>query len=216
MTENNFEEFESKFDDVNPNQLIYSIWSRPKITLEYVLEKCPKKYVFVFLVLGGIVRAINRASDRGMGDTMSTAGVLTLSIVIGGLIGWMFYYIYAWALSFTGNWLNGKADPETFRTIIAWSLVPTITTLILLIPELLIIGDQLFKSEFTFLTTFQSVAMIGFGLIELALWIWSLVILVIGIKIIQGFTTGKAIFNIILPVLVLGIPLLIIYYLLSF
>lgn len=215
MTENNFEEFESEYDDINPDQLVYSIWVKPKITLKYILEKCPKKYVFLFLVLGGVVRAISRASERGMGDTMSTASVLIISILIGGLIGWIGYYFYAWALSFTGRWLNGNSDPETFRTVIAWSLVPSIATLILLIPELIIIGDQLFKSEFLFLSTFQSVALIAFGLIELALWVWTLVILVIGIKLIQGFGTGKAILNMILPGLVLLVPLLLIFMLFS-
>ncbi|MBO6607191.1 Yip1 family protein [Psychroserpens sp.] len=215
MTENNFEEFESEYDDINPNQLVYSIWVKPKRTLKYILEKCPTKYVILFLILGGIARAISRASERGMGDTMSTASVLIMAILTGGLIGWIAYFIYAWALSFTGKWLNGKSDPETFRTIIAWSLVPTIASIILLIPELIIIGDQLFKSEFLYLSTFQSVALIGFGLIELALWIWSLVILVIGIKIIQGFGTGKAILNMLLPALVLFLPLLLIFMLFS-
>lgn len=214
MNETNFEEFESEFDDVNPKELFLSIWTKPTITLKYILEKCPKQYVLVLLVLGGIVRSISRASERGMGDTMSTASVLLISVLVGGLIGWISYYIYAWALSFTGNWIKGAAEPETFRTVIAWSLVPSIATLILLIPELIIFGDDLFKSELSDVSMVKGIGLVAFGIFELALSIWSLVILVIGTKIIQGFGTGKAILNVFLPILVLVIPLLLIYILL--
>lgn len=215
MNKNQFEEFENEYSNVNPKELVYSIWNQPKLTLMYILDKCPEKYVFLFLVLGGIVRTIGKASERGMGDNMSTISVLLYAFILGGLLGWISYYIYSWAMSFTGNWLDGNAIPSKFRTILAWALVPSIASLILLIPEFIFFGDDLFRSVQQDQSMISSIGWMVFGFIELGLGIWTAVILVIGIKLIQGFGTGKAILNMILPGLLIILPILIIYFLVS-
>ena len=199
--------------NLNPKELVYSIWDRPKLTLTYILDKCPEKHVFLFLMLGGVVRSISRASEKGMGDNMSTGGVLLITIILGGLLGWISYYIYAWAMSFTGNWLDGEAEPIKFRTVLAWALIPSISSLIIIIPEIIIFGDDLFRSIPQDQSNFNNISWIVFGLIEMGLGLWTLVILVIGIKLIQGFSTGKAILNVILPGLIILIPILIIVFL---
>ncbi|MEC3908579.1 YIP1 family protein [Tamlana sp. 2201CG12-4] len=158
MSKTAFEDFDKDYQKINQKELIYSIWNKPKLTLQYILERCPEKHVYVLLVLGGIVRAVSRASDKGMGDNMSTPYVLLLTFFLGGLLGWVSYYIYAWALSFTGGWLDGKAESDKFRTIIAWALVPSIASLILLIPEVIILGDDLFRSVPLDNSTFNSIS----------------------------------------------------------
>lgn len=195
---------------IQENTLIETIWLKPSQTLKFILERCPNKYVTGFLVLGGVSRAIDSAANKGMGDDLDTWLVLTISIIAGGLFGWISYYIYAWAMSETGKWLKGKANSEKFRTILAWSLVPTIVSLLLIFPELIIFGDDLFKSEISNNSTVLSYSYIFFGLLELILGIWSLVILVKGIAIVQDFTIGKSILNLIFPALIFIVPILII------
>lgn len=212
MTENNFEEFDNDLNQVDPDKLIFTIWNQPKLTLRYILERCPEKNVFLFFVLGGIVDAISRAANKGMGDTMSLMAVLLITVIAGGLFGWISYFIYAWTLSWTGKWLDGKAEPERFRTVLAWSLVPSIATIILLIPELLVLGEDLFKSTMDDDSMFSNISLIVFGVLEIVLSVWSLVILVTGIKLVQGFGTGKAILNLILPALVILVPLFLLIY----
>ena len=206
-TQDNFEEFDNNISYINDKNLLSRIWTNPSDTLNYILKNCPDRYVTILLVLGGIVRAITRASNRNMGDNMTTILVLAISIITGGLFGWITYYIYAWALSLTGKWLGGESNPSKFRTVIAWALIPSICSLILLIPELIIFGDDLFKSQTVYKSEFIRYSWIAFGLTELALSIWSITILVIGIGILQKFGIGKSILNMILPLLVLLIPI---------
>lgn len=142
-----------------------------------------------------------------MGDNMSTAAVLGIVIILGGLFGWVTYYIYAWCMSVTGEWLNGKSEPSKFRTIIAWALIPSICSLILLVPEVIIFGEDLFKSEPMNESLFNTVSWIVFGLIEIALAIWSTVILVKGMSLIQNFGIGKSFLNMILPGIVIVVPI---------
>ena len=192
---------------INENTLLESIWFQPTATLSYILKNNFTKYVTILLVLGGIARAIDRAATKNMGDTMDTWLVISIAVFTGGLFGWIGYYIYAWALSETGKWLDGKASSEKIRTVIAWSLVPAVVALLLIIPELVILGDDLFKSEMGAYPQLTIYVIYFFGILEIVLSIWSIVILVAGLKVVQSFGTGKAILNLILPALVIAIPI---------
>lgn len=195
---------------ITEGRLLETIWYRPSDTLRFILQNCPQKYVTALLVLGGISRAVGRASDKGYGDTMELWAVLTLAFVLGGLFGWIGYYMYAWGMRVTGNWLDGKATTEQFRTVLAWSLVPAIGSLVLLIPELFVIGEELFKSEPDVYSNAIAYSYILFGLLEITLGIWSIVILVKGIAIIQKFSVWKALLNAFLPGIILLIPFVLI------
>jgi hypothetical protein len=188
---------------VNESKLIYEIWIKPTQTLKYILNTCPEKYVTLFIVLGGITEAINKASNKNNGDNMSTMAVLSFAIIGGALFGWISYYLYAFFLSITGKWLNGRAEPQQFRTVLAWASVPTISSLLLLIPELLIFGDDLFRSELSNSELSYTLLYGIFSLIEMVLGIWTIIITVKGISIIQEFGIGKSILNLFLPALLL-------------
>jgi hypothetical protein len=97
-----------------------------------------------------------------------------------------------------------------FRTVLAWATVPTVFSLALVIPELMIFGDDLFRSEQERTGTFIDIMWMVFGLLEITLAIWAVVILVKGIALVQGFSTGKAIANALLPGLLIVIPIIVI------
>ena len=86
-TETAFEEFDTDLSSVNDGNLFSKIWTTPSDTLKYILHECPEKHVTILLILGGIVRAIGRASNKGMGDNMSTIAVLGIATILGGLMG---------------------------------------------------------------------------------------------------------------------------------
>ena len=213
MDDNALDDFIIEDTEITDKNLFIKIWTKPTKTLTYILDKCPTKHVTLLLILAGITNSIDNAISRGTGDSMSITTVLISAVIIGGLFGWLGYYIYAWALSATGRWLKGKAINAEFRTIIAWSSVPAICSLVLLIPQLLLYGDELFKSEPMLDTEILYYTMIGFGIIEFCIAIWSIVIMVKGIMIVQDFGIGKSILNMFLPGLILIIPILLIVFL---
>lgn len=188
--------------NITEDKLLVSIWRQPTATLRYVLAHCPDKYVTVLLMLGGIARSIDRASRQNSGDHLSTFSILAMAVVLGGLVGWVFYHIYGWGMKVTGQWLGGRASAEEFRTVLAWALIPTVVSLVLTVPQAIIFGDDLFRSEPQDTSDFAENARLLFGIIEVILAGWSLVILVCGVKLLQGFRTGRALSNILLPALV--------------
>ncbi|TGE21080.1 Yip1 family protein [Hymenobacter metallicola] len=200
----------SDYQEIREENVLSQIWLKPTRTLAYILHNQPDKYVLPLLVLGGITRAIDRAGLKDMGDKMPTATILLMAVIGGGLFGWVSYFIYAWLLSATGRWLQGSASSANFRTVIAWALVPSVVSLLLVIPETVIFGDDLFKSEPVNDSTFNNVMWLVFGLLQMTLGIWTLVILIKGTALLQNFTIGKSLLNLLLPALVIFVPVLII------
>ena len=195
-------------DDISEDTLLANIWLKPTATLRFILTYCPDKYVTGLLMLGGIARSLDRASQHDYGDRTSTLTLLLTAIFVGGLTGWISYYVYGWSMSVTGRWLGGRASSEQFRTVVAWSLVPTVVALALIIPQAVIFGDDLFRSEPRDTSAFAENARVAFGLVDAVMAIWTLVILVCGVRHLQGFSVGRTLANILLPaVVIIGIVL---------
>jgi hypothetical protein len=193
---------------ISEDTLLSKLWTQPKATLTYILGYCPDKYLSVLFMLGGIVRALDRASSKHEGDHFSTAGIIALAVIGGSISGWISYSLYAWGMRVAGNWLGGRASTEEFKTITAWSLVPSIVGLLFLIPEVAILGDSLFKRNQEVASLLESSILTMCALGEAALAIWSFVLLVKGTQIIQDFSVGRALANIVLPAIVVIVPIL--------
>jgi len=198
--------------NITEKNLVSQIWLRPTETLNFIIKNCPQKYVTLLIVLGGLVNSLDKAFTRSSNADKTLIEVLPIAIVLGLLLGWITYYMYAFVLSIAGEWIGGKSQPKEFRTIIGWALIPLISTLILLIPQVLIFGDDLLLEDYDNESVLLTMTYLGFIILEFVLGIWSLIIFVKGIMIIQGFGLGKSILNMILPGLMILIPILLVFW----
>ena len=176
-----------------PNPLI-AFWLRPISTLRHVLVHCPDKHVSVLLALGGVVRVVNRLLSAGQVNQLFGPDSNGLPFAIGALSGWLTLYVYAWGLSITGDWLGGQATTDTCKTVVAWALLPSIATLLLLGPEKLLFDQHLlgFPTWAHWLETFLLLARLGCTA-------WSVITLVNGIRLAQQFGLVRAVVNVLLP-----------------
>lgn len=202
-------------NEISDENLLYTIWFKPTLTLEYILKFCPDKFVIPLLVLGGISRAFDQASTKNFGDSQSLLSIILLAIIGGGLFGWISYCFYIWLLEVSGKWLQGKGSFSELKTITAWSLVPSIFSLLFLIPEIILFGIDLFRSEMSNTFGIKESLLYILGLLEFACGIWTLVIFIKGVSIVQDFSIGKSILNAILPLFMLLIPILIIVFMIK-
>lgn len=197
---------------LSDKDIITKIWASPRLVFKYINESHYDKYMIVLLALAGISRAFDRASLKNMGDTMAIAEILGICIVLGGLLGWVSYYIYAALLSWTGKWLDGKGDTNSILRILAYAMIPSILALILLIPQVGIYGAEIFKSEGDISSAglISNIIVYSSMFLELALGICTLVFCVIGISEVQKLSIGKSILNLLLPALIILVPVLLI------
>lgn len=203
---------ETNEQKLTDKEIFIKIWTSPRQVLKFINNNHYDKFVNILLVFSGISSAFDRASLKDLGDKIPLSGVIAISIIAGGLLGWISYYIYAALLSWTGKWINGKGNTESILRMISYAMIPTIIALILLIPQIVIYGNEMFKADGDILSAglISNIIVYGSLLLEFILGIWTLIFIVIGISEVQKLSIGKSILNLLLPVLVIGIPILII------
>lgn len=95
-------------------EIFTKIWVTPRPIFQYIHDHQYQKYMVVLMVLAGIGSAFDRASSNNSGDDISLQLVIALSVVMGGLLGWISYYIYAALISWTGKWLGERQTLPPF------------------------------------------------------------------------------------------------------
>jgi hypothetical protein len=207
--ENQFEEFEG-IESYTDSEIFTKIWTKPRQIFSYIQNQNYNKYLYLLLAFMGISRAFSRASMKSMGDDQSLLSIIMLSIILGGLLGWISYYIYAALLSWTGKWLNGKSNTSDLLRVLTYASIPAVIGLLMLIPQISIYGIEIFKDngDISSAGMFPNIITYGAMAIEIGLAIWTIVLIVIGISEIQQISISKALLNLILPILVIIIPIL--------
>lgn len=198
-------------------ELFTKYWTSPRQFFKYINDNHYDKYVTILLVLSGISRSFDRASMKNLGDNMSIWAILGLCIILGGLLGWISYYIYAALVSWTGKWLKGQGDTSSILRMFSYAMIPSIIALVFLIPQIGIYGVEIFKEDGDIISAgwISNIFIYSSLFLQLVLGIWTLVFAVVGVSEVQKLSIGKSILNLLLPLLVILVPILIIV-LLSF
>jgi len=215
LDENGITETESL--ELTDRDIFTKIWTSPQVVFKYLNDTRYDKFVWVLLLLAGIGSAFDRASARHLGDRFPLIGVLAICIVMGGIFGWISYYIYAALLSWTGKWLKGNADTDSLVRMVSHAMIPLIASLVLVIPQISIFGNEMFQRDASMYETevWSMVMSYCISFIETILSVWSIVLTVIGISEVQKFSIEKSILNMILPAVILIVPIALISYLLG-
>lgn len=194
------------------DDIFIKIWTSPRKVFKYINDTKYDEYVTILLVLSGIARAFDRASVKNMGDTMPLWGIFGVCIIMGGLFGWISYYVYAALVSWTGKWLEGKGNTDSILRIISYAMIPSIAALVLLIPQITIYESEIFKSDgdITSAGLIPNILVYSSMFLEFVLGVWTIVFCVIGVSEVQKFSIGKSILNLLLPILLFGVPILLI------
>ena len=194
---------ENKADEIHlsDKEIFTKIWMSPRQVFKFIDEKGYTKFSTILLILGGITSALNSASTRSMGDIMPLWSVLIVCMIGGGVFGWLYFYIYAALLSWTGKWLKGTGNTKSLFRMISYALIPSLLVLFTFILRIVLIGNDEFQRNVDVLDNeFLITTLFSFSLfVEIVTGIWTLVVLVIGISEVQKLSIGKSIVNLILP-----------------
>ncbi|MCT4586398.1 MAG: YIP1 family protein [Carboxylicivirga sp.] len=204
---------------LSDKELFIKIWISPREAFKYINDNKFDKFLIILLVLAGITRTFDRASLKSMGDNMSLIAVITSCIVFGALLGWITYYLYAAMLSWTGKWLNGQGNTKSILRMTAYSMIPSILSLVLLVPQVALFGNGIFQSEMDLYENnlLASIVFYFCLVLEIIFSIWTIVIFVIGISEVQKLSIGKSILNMILPgIILISFILLIVFVIRTF
>lgn len=197
---------ENILDDVelmDEKNLLFSIWTKPTKTFDFILKRCPRKYVNALINCSGLAGALGANVAFLLNHVQFSIALIILIAGLGWLFAWLWVYLFASLLSWTGRWIGGRGEMDQFVTVLAWSYVPVICSLVPLILEEIAFGEGRENIDITGQNIITTGLYYLFLVINTGLSIWSFIILVRGTAVLQKFAIGKTILNIILPVLVI-------------
>ncbi|OEF98944.1 hypothetical protein BHF71_10635 [Vulcanibacillus modesticaldus] len=204
---------ESSNNSASQYRLLLEVWTKPKKTIRYIVDTDPKKYVLILAVLSGIYSIFGSFEEENIGDNLSLLSISLISIVLGAIVGIITLYLFTWIYKLTGKWIGGKADYRELRAAYAWGSVPiVIVGSALIILKLIFFGKDIYTSEMLKIgsSTFLSLLYVIFGIIELTAYIWTFVISLKVLGEVQGFSTWRALGNLLLTILVVFVAVFII------
>lgn len=184
------------------------IWLHPRRAIQAVVDRNPEYQVMPLAVLTGISNALDRAVMKNAGDNLELPIIIGASIGGGILGGVLMLYVFGWLLKVTGKWIGGKSESENLRAAIAWGSVPIVCTLPLWIPMIFIYGKETFSSSMPTMLSNPAPYFV-ISAVEFVLAIWSLVASLKCIAQVQGFSSWKALGNLLLAAMAIIGPVLV-------
>lgn len=195
---------------INPNPF-KTVWTSPRDTIRNVVAQNPELYVTLLACLVGVGKTLDRASMRNLGDRLPTPAILIVACLVGPLSGILTLWISSHLVRWTGRWIGGTAPREHIKAAIAWGSVPAVFALVFWIPELLIVGSEMFTSETPLIDAevWRLVTMLGLAFAQLVCGVWSLVLICNTIAEVQSYRSAwRGFGNILLAGCVVGVPLI--------
>ena len=186
-----------------------AIWTRPRATIRQQVERDPEAWVLALVAVAGVGHLLSDASARSYGDRMDLPTLLVMALLVGPLFGILGAYVGGWLLRWSGRLLGGSARPAEIRAAIAWSGVPYVASMLLWIPELLLFGEELFTEATPRLDAAPELQglLLVFVAVELTAALWAFVAFLKCLGEVQGFSAWRALLNLLLPGVLVGIAI---------
>jgi Yip1-like protein len=132
--------------------------------------------------------------------------------VLGPISGIVGLHIGAVLIEWTGEWIGGRGDRAHIRAALAWGAVPSVWSLIPWVMVLLLVRGDTFTTETPFLDAHPGLALLALVpfLTIVIIAVWQPFVVCKAIGEVQGFSAWRALGNIVLASLVVGVPLLVV------
>ena len=202
--ESNYEENEQEGIRLSGRDIFSKIWMSPRMVFKFVTDSNYNGLTTSLLIFAGIFNALYSASFRNIGDQMSLPIVLIVCLIGGGIFGWIYFYLYAALLSWTGKWLKGAGNTRSLLRMMSLAFIPSLVLILLFIVRIALYGNEVFQSNIDiFAKGAPTIAAYAFfTFVETAIGVWTLGILIIGISEVQKLSIWKSILNMILPIII--------------
>ena len=196
-------------------QPLFTIWFSPRKTFRYLIDHYDPISVWLLAVLAGIKECFNWASTFGMGERHAVDFIGVLIVVVGPLMGaanWIAAFFTRWV----GRKFDGHGTLEGIFAVLVWSALPVIIILPYRLLLIFAFGAQAFTPGMAVVASHSGDAGLillsfGWGLLQFLSAIWGLILMLVGISEVQGFTKWNAFANLcvagFLTYLIFGLPI---------
>jgi len=192
---------------------LVTIWLRTKELMEEKLDHTTKKQLLLLIAVYGVAVALDNASIRNLGERMPFERILIYSIVLGPIMGALYWFLLSGLTHWTSRLLGGAGTWKETRTAVAWATIPYSTKLVLWVPQLLLFGREMFTAETPVIVNNLILLTLFFlfGLLETIINIGFIVVLSKSLGAAHQFSAWRGLGALVLPVVVMVLFILLLY-----
>jgi hypothetical protein len=171
------------------------IWTKPRKTIRYIVERNPNYRLFWLCLIYGFPSLFALAQSQMLGLHINFIPLLLILALIAPFWGYLFFSFFSWAVYKTGKWLGGQAPYTHLRAAFAWSNVPALINVFIWFVLLSIHGPNLFKGIIIYpeYDHIGIIVMMALFAIQVVLAVWGLVLYFNALAEVQYFSVGRAI-----------------------
>lgn len=179
--------------------VVVGMLKHPAETLREAIAHPVQAYALTFAAFGGVYWSVNFAIAQGLGAALPLPALLA-SCVGAGLVGGI---AYMYALSILLNWsceiLGGETARAKVRYLLALAGIPGLLAMVLMgLPRIALFGQGLFMPDRPWLSANPALVWgLWFG--DAIAFTWSMSLVIRGLKMMTGFSTGRALLAAALP-----------------
>lgn len=190
-----------------------TIWTKPRATIASVVSENPNRSLWWLASIYGICSLLNLFQSMALGKEFGLGLILILSVILAPFYGYISFAIWSWFVLWTGRWFKGKGTFQTVRASYAWSCVPILVNIPLWAMVVVLFGRPLFAGmlEAQTLPMAWMYTLFAILIIKVIVAIWSLVIFLNALAQVQNYSITRAILNVIVAGLILGIVFFILW-----
>lgn len=186
-----------------------SVWLHPRKTVRYVVDNKPGSFILMIAALAGIVHFLDQAMSNDLGDSWNMGLILLVSLLAGPVFGLIGLFVASGIYYVISMMLGGSGTFTDTKNAYAVSSIILVVGGLIWIPDLLILGQGNFMSE-PDLSVGQVVWLLLSMLVNLAVGGWSLFVLGAAIAEVHQLSIWKAVFVVLLPIILLILFLVVI------
>lgn len=190
-----------------------TIWTEPRETIRRIIAENPKRSLWVLAAIYGFSSLLNSFQSGSLGVSMGMAPLFLLALILAPFWGYLIFAFWSFVVVWTGKIFKGQGNFQTVRAAYAWSCVPLSVTAVLWVLLILFFGHPLFTNfpQEHLLTGGQTALLFCILIAKVAMVIWTLVIYLNALSEVQRFSILRAIGNVIIAAVLIGVVLGIIF-----
>jgi len=182
-----------KVDNLNLFETLWSLMETPRAAFRRIALARHKNYVILLSCLLGIAIVYSVIWFKTLGARFADFAVLVgAGILLGPFAGLLFTFLFSLVVHRVGRLLGGTGSYRNVRAAMVYALVPIVYSLVLVFPiEIAIFGPYFFSDNPPplVINPVAYIVLLGF---DGAAIVWSLVLLIEGTVVVNGFSRGKA------------------------
>lgn len=184
-----------------------SIWTSPRATIARIVQDNPNRGLWWLAAIYGFSGLLNFLQSIFLGAQVGVIPIFLLAFVVGPLWGYASFSVWSAVVWWTGKWIKGVAEFKAVRAAYAWSCVPFIVNIVLWVIMACIFGRVLFMNfaEGYAFTQGEVYFLFFILLVRIAVGVWSLVIYLNALAEVQNFSVLRAIGNVVLSAVLMGV-----------